>query len=887
MQPIDALTDEQRAVVHHGDGPAVVRAVPGAGKTTALIHRLRYLVDERDVSPDRILTCSFSRATVRTLRSGLHELGVRGVDTRTLHALGLSLLQRAKSRSHPLAEADPSPVRAARILARRALAEFARKCDLDTTELGISATELIDQIAAWKQQLAYPENDGSADSAPPHAQTATHENDDFLVLYRSFEAHRRKEGWLTYPDMLREAWEALQHDASLREHCQQSYRYVLVDEFQDVSRVQFLLLDLLTAVHRNYMVIGDADQCIYNWRGADPSFLLSFRDRYDADEYVLTDSFRLPAGPLTVAGAAIDADDHRRPKPLHLTRGFVGHARLLEAADEPSAAENIAGRIEALQQEKFSLRDIVVLVRTYAQTPTIERALIDRSLPYRIHGNKPFYRRREVQTLLRYLYWAVLERQLRRKGSFDHPNTASQYADRFAHILKIPNRYVQHARIDQVVQDALAQARSALDVLRHHLPSMHEKTADRVEDFLDVAETLLDRLDEPAQETLEWLIDAIDYERALQRRSAFSEWGEARIRTARALVQFAAPHDSAPALLQAVRALVHQRKKRDATTPAVDLRSIHRAKGEEWPVVFVPGCTEGTLPLDVGANRTPNVEEERRLFFVAATRAREHLYLATDDPENRSRFLSDADVSSRFRTCDRLQCTLATDPANLTDDDLLHLCRSIIELDLARYFKRWWRPSSATANSLRSRLAALQSSIAEAQTCLSDYEQAQAAYESDFREAHASARKRVASLREIMGTAPLLATNETPDTYYPNNASFTFDWVADNSQIGIFWNGTQVASLDPLESTRFDVGTLLDLPWSSMIGRFEGLAENRTVLSFSIDWSATEANVIEEATASRSPPDPPTPLTRGLTSDTFQAGYRLLCDVLSAPVSPG
>jgi len=884
MVQTSALTEEQRAVVRHEEGPAVVRAVPGAGKTTALVHRIRHLVQNCGVAPDRILASSFSRDTVQDLEMGLTRLGVPGVDTRTLHALGLSLLRRTGTVGPSLDGSSPDPSAAARILARRTLTELVTERDLDTGEIGISPQDLADQVAAWKQQLAYPDSElkNQSEAVRKHTQTATHENEDFVTLYRRFEALRRQEGWLTYPDMLRDGWAVLLHDDSLRSQLQKTYRYVLVDEFQDVSRVQHHLLDLLTAQHKNYMVIGDADQCIYGWRGANPSFLTRFVDRYDADEYVLTDSFRLPAAPLVLANALIDKDDDRQPKRLHLTQGFSGRTDVLQTDSPQAAAAQVADAIGTLQNDGVSPNEITILVRTYGQTPPLERAMIDQGHVYRLRGHVPFYRRREVQTLLRYLYWALLERRLQKNGWFADPATAKRYTDRFSHVLKIPNRYVQHGRIDRIVQQARARETSVLNVLTQHLSGMHERTAERVTDFLDVAEALLDRLDAPPNDTLGWLIEALDYEAALRERSAFTVRGDARVRTARALVQYADGHNSALDLLQSIRSLAVEQQRLDDDTPAVSLRSIHRAKGAEWPVVIVPGCTEGTLPLALDADETPDVNEERRLFYVALTRPREHLILVSDDSDERSRFLEEAEADTQLDAVRHIRNGLSA-PSSLSDHDLAHLCRHLAELGLEHYVRKWWPPSAEQKTALRARLDALGPAIARATKRRNAYRQAHAEYTAQRALARENALDRLDALRATLGTASLTATNEQPDTYYPDDAAFTFDWVDDASQIGLFWDGTHAGTLNPFGTHRLDAPTLLDLPWDAIVGRFDCVAQGRSALRFTIDWAETETLLMERAVDTPAPPDPPSDLTHLLTSDAFEHGYDVLCEALRSP----
>ena len=874
------LTDEQRAVVQHGEGPAVVRAVPGAGKTTAMAHRIRRLVAERGVAPGQILASSFSRATVQDLEARLDTLGVTGADTRTLHALGLSLLRVASG--DVISDDAPAPGTAARILARRALTSLASDRDLDTAELGLSAQDLIDQVAAWKQQLAYPDPD-AADLSPAareRAGTAHHENEDVVELYRRYERHRRRTGWLTYADMLRESWVALMHDDALRAEAQGAYRYVLVDEFQDVSRVQFHLLDVLTASHRNYMVIGDADQCIYGWRGADPSFLIDFDDRYDATAYRLTDSFRLPAAPLVLADAVIQENESRPSKRLHLTQGFGGTAQVLAADGSTAIASRIAETVEVLRDEGHTLDEIGILVRTYGQTPPLERAFLARDLPYQIRGHPPFYQRREVTTLLQYLYWAVLERRLGRTGWFKSATTAERYTDRFARILKTPNRYVQHGRIDKITQEARRRQASVLNVLAEHRGDMHDRTAERVDRFLDVATGLLDRLDAPPRETLDWLIEAIDYEAALRERSALPVRADARIRTARALVQYAEAYNSSPNLLDGIRSLAAKQQARDDEAPALDLRSIHRAKGAEWPVVLVPGCTEGTLPFDRDGER--DLEEERRLFYVAVTRSQERIYLTTDTSAERSRFLEEAGVETRLPAVRHVRTGLTAAPSSLSDEQVARLCRGLVALGLERYVQTWWSPSPDERTALRTRLEAFREALDRATRRRNGHRQARAEYEADRRQAEAAARDRIDTLRAMLGSAPLTATHEAPDTYYPKDARFTFEWTDEQSQVGIVWNDQRMATLDPFGAHRLDAQTVLELPWRALIGRFEAVAQGRTVLRFSIDWSASTSALAEHKRQALSPPDPLDDRIRLLTSDAVAAGYDLLRATLAS-----
>ena len=210
-------------------GPAAVLAVPGAGKTTAVVHRLRVLVEDRGLAPDRLLACSFNRATVQDLSAALDGLGLHDVDTRTLHGLGHMILREAGARPQP--DQAPSPDACAYRLGRRALRDHADEQGLHPNDLSISATDLVDQVGAWKQQLAYADPDRASlpTAARSVVRTARHDNEAFVELFRRFEAHRQREGWVTYPDMLREGWESLVRDPTLRERLQTAYDHVVVD----------------------------------------------------------------------------------------------------------------------------------------------------------------------------------------------------------------------------------------------------------------------------------------------------------------------------------------------------------------------------------------------------------------------------------------------------------------------------------------------------------------------------------------------------------------------------------------------------------------------------------------------------------------------------------
>jgi DNA helicase-2/ATP-dependent DNA helicase PcrA len=783
----------------------------------------------------------------------------------------------------PLPDDAPDPATAAHQLARHALRQQADDRGLDVTDRTVSPSDLADQVATWKQQLAY--SDLSRANLPPPARSTAHEaspaDDDLFDLYERFEAHRRRLGWVTYADMLRDGWAALMRDDGLRTRAQAAYEYVLVDEFQDVSRAQYEILDCLTAPHRNYMVVGDDDQCIYRWRGARASFLLNFPETYDACVYRMTASFRLPLEPTVLANAVITKNPQRHNKRIRLTRGGNDTAGLLEASDAAALAEAIADRIEGLLSDSYTPSDIAVLVRTYGETPPLEGALLDRTVPYAIDGHAPFYRRRPIQTLLRYLYWALLERRRRRGGGFDHSDVAQQYRDRFSQIVNHPNRYVPRSRIDRITQQARRTEGSLLAITENQLPSMAADLRDRVSSFVELLERLVARLDGPPASVLHDLIAALDYRTHLREQSVRPEQGEARVRTVEALLRHAESYETPSALLQGVQSLA-ARHAAQSEQPAVSLRSIHRAKGAEWPVVFVPGGVEGTLPHTPEEKSEAALAEERRLFYVALTRTQEHLYLGTHSDGDRSRFLTEADVEETLSRCRTVRTVLRTAPDEITEKDVARLCHALGMLNLESFIRDAWTPTSSQRQALRSHLSALPSAVADAKRRVEDAEEARREHEAASAGLREEVSRRVDQLRTTIGTAPLSVLHEAPETYYPDDACFTFAWNQDESAVLVYRADTSVGRIDPLGAGRLDPETVFAAPWTAMVGRFEGVARGRTRLRLTIDWEETSGRLLAQKREALSGPEPPDAYTQLLTSDAVRAGSELLQDRLAA-----
>lgn len=687
------LTEQQQAVVQHDHGPALVFAVAGAGKTTAMVHRIERLVRDGVFAPAQILATSFGRANVADLRRALKPWShCAEVDVRTLHSLGYDFVRRIIQRGD--LDLNEQVVEADRVLnatlseARRRAVKFARELD------GLDRQDFLDYVGGCKGSLAYADlaHAGlltAAQSVASQAVAPAGNLDWYLDLYQLFEHVRVQQRWLTFDDMLLTGWSVLVSYPDLLDEVRRQYACVLVDEFQDVNLAQAEILDLIARPQRNYMAIGDDDQTIYEWRNASPEFILNFPQRYGAQTYLISDNFRCPAAPLLLANHVIAHNRQRQPKRLSLTRGFDGETALTFDIDADAMARRIVDRIQQLAQSSVALNDIAVLVRLNAQTPYIEQHLIARAIPYRV--SKPFYARAEIITLINYCRLAWIDQQIR----LGTPLTADQiklFHDAWLDVHNRPKRYLTRDLREQLAH-AVLNLRRPLSALLQQAALMQERDS-LAEALIALAEDLdwlSGRLDQPAYDVLKSLEERLAYQAFLRDNSGFPQTGEGRALSVAAFIDYA--HGRGPLLefLQHIRQLAKQKIGQRADQDAVTLSTIHQAKGLEWPIVFVPNCNQGILPFT--SERASNLEEERRLFYVAVTRTKQQLYLHGVNGEPKSQFLAEAKFAATLDAVLEMQQLLVRDPREWQAVDVLAFVRQVAAFGLERYFQQWWPAS--------------------------------------------------------------------------------------------------------------------------------------------------------------------------------------------------
>ena len=697
--PIIQLTDQQQAVVDHDTGPALVFAVAGAGKTTAMVHRIERLVREHIFPANQILATSFGRANVVDLKRTLAPWPYcRDVDIRTLHSLGLDILRRAQRHGY-LSNLQLNNGLNSQQLLNISLAEARRrnvpyKRELDT----LDRADFLDYVGFCKGNLWYAnlrrvKLPKAARKLAKAAKAPESPLDWYLDFYRIFEEIRLQNGAVTFDDMLLSGWEALVQYESVLAEVQAQYRCVLVDEFQDINLVQSAILDLITEPERHYMAIGDDDQTIYEWRGADPGFILNFAKRYKAATYFISDNFRCPAAPLLLANRVIDHNKKRQAKRLSLTRGFYGETAVSLAPTVATMSREIVDKIISLHEKSdVALNDIAVLVRLNAQTPYIEQYLIEHKLPYRV--SQPFYERTEIKTLIEYGRLAWFEQQLQKKNTpWTNPRNREAFGEAWRAVCNRPKRYLTRELQQQMAQAILRGQGSIAQVIAtsgYNAP--YDYLAERLDLFAQDIAWLSDQLDKPVFNVLRELEARLVYKQYLRESSGFPQTGEGRAVSVEAFIQYAKEQGSFLQFMGHIRQLADRKigQVADGMGDAVTLTTIHRAKGLEWPVVFMAQCNDEIMPFRAERNGDLDfLEEERRLFYVALTRTKEHLLLygLRDDPL--SPFLDEADYTAVLQDVATMT-HLLTQPDEWSQGDREWMQGKTAVFHLQRYFEQWF-----------------------------------------------------------------------------------------------------------------------------------------------------------------------------------------------------
>ncbi|MBA2686685.1 MAG: UvrD-helicase domain-containing protein [Gemmatimonadaceae bacterium] len=635
-EPLAGLNDAQRLAVLHHEGPLLIIAGAGSGKTRVLTARIARLIQHHGVAPSRILAVTFTNKAAGEMRERIsRQLGsndsnaLKGMWCGTFHALGARMLRAhaplvGRTANFTIYDEDDSLGVIKRIMERAGLSpkQWTPKA-------------IANLISDAKNALISPKEYEPL-ALDPLSKAAAR-------VYSELEGVLRSANAVSFDDLLVLPVKMLRENQPVLEKYRDRFQFILVDEYQDTNGAQFQFIKLLGSGHGNVAVVGDDDQSIYGWRGADIRNILDFEKSFASATVVkLEDNYRSTPHILDVANAAISANIGRRGKTLRATRPGGDPVTMIATLDDRDEADWLIDEVKARRtRDGLPLNDFAVLYRTNAQSRSIEDALRRQGMPYRLIGAVRFYDRREIRDLMSYLKLVA--------------NPADDEA--FRRAIGVPKRGIGDTSVDALSGIARGAGVSMFEAsLREDLiASMRPAARAGFATFGEMVARSQERaLLNSVDELLRDIIESIRYGDYL--RSEGAETSRERIENVSALIDAAAETVVDDGGEVGLRPLDHFLQKAmlvaavdgmSGDSDAITLMTLHNAKGLEFPVVFITGLEDGLFPLSQSFDQPEKLEEERRLFYVGITRAEKKLYMSHAESRRRNGELM-ISIPSRF-----------------------------------------------------------------------------------------------------------------------------------------------------------------------------------------------------------------------------------------------
>lgn len=614
MSIYDTLNEPQREAVYYTEGPLLILAGAGSGKTRVLTHRIAYLIEEKGVNPWNILAITFTNKAAGEMRERVDRLvgfGSESIWVSTFHSMCVRILRRHISllgydTNFTIYDADDQ---------KTLMKDVCKLLQIDTKIYKERA--LLAAVSHAKNELVTPEefrlNAGGDFSQRKIAE-----------VYEEYEKQLKANNALDFDDLLIKTVQLFQTQADVLEYYQERFRYIMVDEYQDTNTVQFELVRLLASKYRNLCVVGDDDQSIYKFRGANIKNILNFEQYFeDAKVIKLEQNYRSTSNILNAANAVIRNNAGRKDKTLWTDNGEGEKIQFRQFDSAYDEAEYIVDDIrKRVREQEYSYHDNVILYRTNAQSRLFEEKFVTANIPYKIVGGINFYARREIKDLLAYL------------------KTVDNGKDDLAvrRIVNVPKRGIGLTSINRVQDYAAAYNIGFYDALRavDLIPNIG-RGASKLESFVALIEHFkTDAEDMSISDLLKEIIEETGYIESLQAEDMVE--AETRIENIDELLSKVAAYEedcedrNEPASLSGFLeevALVADIDSLDEDTDYVVLMTLHSAKGLEFPNVYLAGMEDGLFPsyMTITSDDPEEVEEERRLCYVGITRAEKELTL--------------------------------------------------------------------------------------------------------------------------------------------------------------------------------------------------------------------------------------------------------------------
>ena len=610
MSIYDTLNPMQKEAVLHTEGPLLILAGAGSGKTRVLTHRVAYLIDEKQVNPWNILAITFTNKAAGEMRERVDQLvgfGAESIWVSTFHSTCVRILRRhieylGYTTNFSIYDSDDQ---------KTLMKQVFKAMDVDTKQF--KERSVLGTISSAKDKLIGPD-EFLLNAGQDFRQRGIGE------IYKEYQKRLRKNNALDFDDLIVKTVELFQNNSEILNYYQERFKYIMVDEYQDTNLAQFKLISLLASKYRNLCVVGDDDQSIYRFRGADIGNILSFEEMFPGAKVIkLEQNYRSTQNILNAANGVIRHNRGRKDKTLWTANGEGDLIRFKQFDTAREEADFVAREI---RDSGYAYQEQAVLYRTNAQSRLLEERCIFYNVPYRLVGGVNFYQRKEIKDILAYL------------------KTIANGVDDLSvlRIINVPKRGIGATTMGKVTIFASEHGMSLYDALREarQIPGLG-KAAEKIGAFIGQMESFRARAqsdDYTIQDLIEGIMDETGYQQELEAEGEVES--QTRLENIEELVNKAvsyeedSEHSTLDEFLEQV-ALVADIDNMDESENRVTLMTLHSAKGLEFPKVYLVGLEDGLFPsmMSINSDDKTDMEEERRLCYVGITRAKNELVITS------------------------------------------------------------------------------------------------------------------------------------------------------------------------------------------------------------------------------------------------------------------
>ena len=609
MDYLNKLNPQQKEAALHTEGPLLILAGAGSGKTSTMTHRIAYLIKEKGVRPYQILAVTFTNKAAGEMRERVEALIGEGLNMwiLTFHSACLRVLRKhagVLGYDKDFVVYDPTDQKAA-------VKSIIKEYDIDGKRY--TPSYFLGVISDCKEKEMSPDEFLALNGSDP--KTAM-----IYKVYAAYEELLKKNNAMDFDDLLLNAVRVFEKDEfALREY-QERFRYIMVDEYQDTNHIQYKFVKMLAEEHNNICVVGDDDQCIYQWRGADIRNILEFeKDFRDAKVIKLEQNYRSTANILAAAHSVIEKNHTRKNKKLWTSQEDGSKIAYYRADDERDEARYIAQEIDRMKSSDRLYSDFAILYRTNAQSRTFEEALSRRDIPYRVLGGLRYYDRKEVKDMISYMRLVQ--------------NPADDLA--LLRVINEPKRGVGAKTIEKIQALAKVRGESLLQTLMDDevVGGLSAKASAGIRQMVEVIKEYSDEKENlRISDIYDGLLVKTGYMKMLEDQNTIEAEGRIEnLMEFKSVIYDYEKDDMQLSLAEFMEriALLAEVDNHDESENAVVLMTMHSAKGLEFPFVFLPGLEDGLFPGWRAFEREDGLEEERRLCYVGMTRAKERLWLTS------------------------------------------------------------------------------------------------------------------------------------------------------------------------------------------------------------------------------------------------------------------